>query len=89
MAPSTVLACVVQQPHPDFFPHSVWPIKPKCVGLLNFNDAKAAQTFHAQQVPWDFGQPALLNRKPRLTSGARIGQDRIPLGIWRFIRRRL
>jgi hypothetical protein len=27
-------------------------------------------------VPWDFGQPALLDRQPRLAGGARVGQDK-------------
>jgi len=55
MSPGAVLACVVQQPHPNFFPNGVRAIKPKRIGLLNLNRAKAAQTFHAKQVPWDFG----------------------------------
>jgi len=53
MAPGAVLACVVQETHAYVFPHGVRSIEPESIGLLNLNDAKAAQTFHAEQVPWD------------------------------------
>jgi len=48
MAPGAVLAPVGQQPIPDVLPNGMWPIEPQCVGLLNLDGAKAAQTFHAK-----------------------------------------
>jgi len=48
MASGALLACVVQQARADFFPNRVRPIEPECVGLLNLDGAKAAQTFHAK-----------------------------------------
>jgi hypothetical protein len=50
-----VLASVVQESRTYVLPHGVRAIQPQGVGLLNFNDAKAAQAFDAKQVPGDFG----------------------------------
>jgi hypothetical protein len=50
-----MLAPVVQQARPYIFPNGVRAIEPEGIGLLNFNDAKAAQTFDAKQMPGNFG----------------------------------
>jgi hypothetical protein len=55
MSPGAVLARVVQQARAYVFPNGVRTIEPQSICLLNLNSAKAAQTFHAKQVPWDFG----------------------------------
>lgn len=89
MPPGAVLAGVVQQARAYVLPNGVRPIEPESIGRLNFNDAKAAQTFNAEQVPGDFRKSALLDRQPRLTSGASVRQHRIPPPIRGLIRRRL
>jgi hypothetical protein len=55
MSPGAVLATIVQQAHAYVFPNSMWSIEPQRIGLLNFNNAKAAPTLNAKQVPWYFG----------------------------------
>jgi hypothetical protein len=55
MSAGAVLARVVQQPHPNFFPNGMWPIEFQSIGLLNLDGAKAAQAFDAKQVPGNFG----------------------------------
>jgi hypothetical protein len=62
MSSGAVLAPIVQQPVPDVFPNRVRAIQPEGIGLLNLDGATATQTFHAKQVPRDFGQPSLLDR---------------------------
>ena len=57
-----VLARVVQQASAHVFPNGMWSVEAQRIGLQNLNDAKATQTLDAKQVPWDFGQPALLDR---------------------------
>jgi hypothetical protein len=50
-----MLATIVEQAESNILPHGMWPIQPDGVGLLNFNDAKAAQAFHAKHMSRDFG----------------------------------
>jgi hypothetical protein len=54
------------------------PITPDGIRLLNFHNAKAAEALDAEHMARDFREAALLDRKRRSSSGARIGQDRIP-----------
>ena len=55
------MAAVIEQTLPHVFIYGVRAVEPDGVGLVNFNNAIAAQTFDAKQMPRDFGQPALLN----------------------------
>lgn len=51
MSPGAVLALVVQQARAYIFQNGVRAVEPDRVGLLNFNDAQAAQALDAKQVP--------------------------------------
>jgi hypothetical protein len=62
MAHSSVLAPVVQQARAHVLQYGVRTIEPEGIGLLNLDNAGATETFNAKQVPWDFGQPTLLDR---------------------------
>jgi hypothetical protein len=73
-----VVAGLIEQSLPDILPDGVRPIEPDGIRLLNFDNAKAADAFDAQHMARDFREAALLDRKRRPSSGARIGQDRIP-----------
>jgi hypothetical protein len=73
-----VAASLVEQSLPDIFPDGMRPIKSDGIRLLNFDNAKAADAFDAQHMARNFREAALLDRKRRPSSGARIGQDRIP-----------
>ena len=44
------------------------------IRLLNFDDAKAAHAFDAQQMSRNFREAALLDRQRWPAGGARIGQ---------------
>jgi hypothetical protein len=73
-----VAAGLVEQALPDILPDGMRPIKPDGIRLLNFDNAKTADAFDAEQMAGDFREAALLDRQRRPSSGARFGQDRIP-----------
>jgi hypothetical protein len=54
MTTSTIDAGLVKQSLPDIFPDGMWSIEPDRIGLLNFDDAKAAHALDAQRVVRDF-----------------------------------
>jgi hypothetical protein len=61
VAASAVLAPIAQQARAYVFKNGVRAIEPESFRFLNFNDAKAAQTLDANQVPGNLGQPELLD----------------------------
>ena len=57
-----MLAATIEQRLADVFIYSMRAIEPDCIGLLNLDDAIATQTLHPEQMPRNFGKPALLDR---------------------------
>jgi hypothetical protein len=78
VAACAIAASLVEESLPDIFPDSMRPIKPDRIRLLHFDDAKAADALDAEQMARNFREAALLDRQRRPSSGARIGQERIP-----------
>jgi hypothetical protein len=62
VASGPLSATVVEQPLPDLFPAGAATIEADCIGGLDFDNAIATPTRHAQDVPRYFGQPAVLDR---------------------------
>ena len=78
MPPCAIAACLIEQALPDIFPDGMRPIVFDGIGLLDFDDPRTAHAFDSQHMARDFREPALLDRQWRPSSGAWIGQDRIP-----------
>lgn len=61
VATGAICAGLVEQSLRDILPDGMWSIKPYRVSLLNFDDAKAAQALHPQQVVGDLREATLLD----------------------------
>src|ERR1700738_5556903 len=71
-------ASLVEQSLSNIFPDGMRPIKSDGIGLLDFDNAKAADAFDAKHMARNFREAALLDRQRRPSSGSPGGPRRAP-----------
>jgi hypothetical protein len=75
------LTAVVEQTLADLAPGRVLPVQLDRVEALDLDGPEAAQAADAEEFARDLRKPALLYGKPRLSGGARVRQQGVPVFV--------